>query len=64
MLTSITGKSITYTELPLPDATTSPDMHQLWLFLRQGGFGLHNNVVRNVLGCEPISLRSYVETLW
>ena len=29
MLTSITGKHIVYNELPLPDATTSPDMHQL-----------------------------------
>ena len=64
MLSSVTGKNIVYTELPLPDATISPDMHQLWMFLRQGGFGSHNNVVRNVLGREPLALKSFVEKRW
>jgi uncharacterized protein YbjT (DUF2867 family) len=60
IIESETGKSISYTELPVPD---SGDMNGLWTFLRAGGFSHHTNTFEKVCKRKPITFSDFVSSL-
>lgn len=60
MLQNVVGRDILYKESPIPDVKA---MHDLWDFLRGGGFNHHTNTVEDVTGRKPIEFESFLKTI-
>jgi hypothetical protein len=60
MIQNVRGRDIVYKESPIPDIKA---MHDLWDFLRGGGFNHHTNTVEDITGRKPIEFESFLKTI-
>merc|ERR1719384_437142 len=58
MFTRLLGKDIEYCEVPVPDLES---YRLLWSFLRNNGYNVCTNTVREITGDDPVNMQKWIE---